>query len=434
MIKRIVMHRFRGLREGILEDIGRVNLLIGPNNSGKTAILEMLYLGGTSGRACELVLESVPDGTFPATTSLRFDLLGLEPLPRLCRRHGIRDRWEGAPATLTEEKGVAVTLSDLPKEHPFHNLRLGAPLPEPGWKDNTAFSKKDLGMLALFSLDRQKGIPSEVVPTWFIEQKVTSEISRWHYLWRPDFVYTWERQEPIDHMAVWIEEGPVPDASRVLLFDFHTACAHFTDRFARWAYTKIPDWHEKTAESLIRVFPNLAGARVEVSDAPDGQKGKTGYIRFTGRTPLAIDQFGDGMRHTFKALASLIGLAAVVDEHHPGMFLWEDPELFMHPESLGRLLEEMVRLVQDKPIQIFLSTQSLEVVALLTHYFREQYAGMQETLRAFRLELEAGRLSVARFYFKNLLTWLEQGMDPRYWGVVDLPVSCRYRDAEKTTI
>ncbi len=60
MIKRLVVHRFRGIREGVLDDLGKINLLIGPNNSGKTAILEMLYLGGTSGRPVQLILDDVP--------------------------------------------------------------------------------------------------------------------------------------------------------------------------------------------------------------------------------------------------------------------------------------------------------------------------------------------------------------------------------------
>ena len=57
MIERLVVHRFRGIREGVLQDLGKINVLIGPNNSGKTAILELLYLGSVSGRAAQLILD-----------------------------------------------------------------------------------------------------------------------------------------------------------------------------------------------------------------------------------------------------------------------------------------------------------------------------------------------------------------------------------------
>lgn len=428
MLRRLVIHRFRGIREGVLEDLGKVNLLIGPNNSGKTAILELLYLGGTSGRPCELILENVPDGIFPATTSLSFDFLGMEPIVRLRRRHGLRDRWGSSTATLTEEGGLSITLYELPEGHPLREFRLGSPS-EPGHK-NRVFHKKDLDTVVLFTLERQEGIPSEMIPSWFVDQKVKSEDSRLHYLWQPEFVHRWNGKSSIDLVAVWAEEGKSPDADHVLFFDFHTVSVHFADSFANRAYREVPDWYERTAESLIRVFPSFEGAKVEIGDAPEGQKGKAGYVRFPGRTPLEIDQFGDGVRHAFKVLASLIALRATVDDH-PGLFLWEDPELFMHPESLGRLLDEVVRLIQDRPIQVFISTQSLEVVALVTHHFRGRYRHLQEELRAFRLNFAEDYPYPASFQFQNLYAWLEQGMDPRYWGVVDLPLSYRYRKAEK---
>ncbi|MFQ5793566.1 MAG: AAA family ATPase [Candidatus Bipolaricaulia bacterium] len=437
MIERLVIHRFRGIREGILEDLGKINLLIGPNNSGKTAILEMLYLIGTSGRPCGLILETVENGNFQATAPLRYDFVGFEPLPRLRQRHGHKGRWEDSPATLTEEDGLAIFLRDVPETHPLRDFRLAAPLSEPGGKNAKAFFKKDLNTVALFSLNRQTGIPSAMIPSWFAQQKVQSESSLWSYLWQPEWVYKWEREKPIDHLAVWAVDGDPPNPQYILFFDFHTANAHFDERFVDWAYQNVPDWYEQIAESLVRIFPEINGAKVEVNDAPDGQEGKTGYIRLPGRTPLAIDHFGDGMRHAFKVLASLTACIAPVEgqpalshEKNSRVFLWEDPELFMHPKSLGRLLGEVLDLIRDQPVQVFLCSQSIEVVGLLTHHLHEDNADLQSEFRAFRLDLEQGHLNVAKYRFPNLETWLKQEMDPRYWGVTDLPFSYRYRRTE----
>lgn len=40
----VTIHQFRGLRDLELKDLGRVNLLVGINNSGKTSVLEALSI------------------------------------------------------------------------------------------------------------------------------------------------------------------------------------------------------------------------------------------------------------------------------------------------------------------------------------------------------------------------------------------------------
>jgi hypothetical protein len=410
MIKRLVIHRFRGIREGVLEDLGKVNLLVGPNNSGKTAILELIYLTGVSKRPCGLVLE---DGTaFTATAPEPYDFLGFAPLSRLRQRHGHREKWKDSPVVQTKEGGLAVTLVDLPDSHPLHKFRLAAPLPEEGHTKGGNFTEDDLSEVVFFSLDRQKDVPSDMIPDGFVEQGVKAEESRWYYLWQPEWIYQWDRQKPIDALAVWAENRTMWDSERVLLFDFHNVHGHFTKRFVNWAYENVPDWYEQVAESLIRVFPAMKDAKTEVNDAPDGQRGKTGHIRFPGRTPLPVDHFGDGTRHAFKVLASLIALTAVVDDKHPGLFLWEDPELFMHPESLGQFIKEVLNLVKDKPIQMLISTQSMELLAWIGKMMEENHL-KSEYVRTYTVDLSDGELIYNLFEGRDFIDWLSSGFDPR---------------------
>lgn len=421
MIERLVIHRFRGIREGLLEGLGKVNLLIGPNNSGKTAILEMLYLSGVSGRPCALITETLEKGVFSSATLVRNDFLGYEPLPRLNQRHGHKALWKESPATLTVEGGLAVSLHELPDEHPLRDFRLGAPLDELGHKDNKVFYKKDIGAVALFSLVGQQGTPPAMIPRFFETQGVRSEETRWCYLWQPEWVHRWEPEAPLDKLAVWAEAGIPADPHHVLLFDFHVANDHFTEQFAQWAKETIPDWYNKIAERLAGVFPELHGAEVEIDNAPDGQKGESGYLRFQARTRLSVDHFGDGTRHAFKVLASLIALAEEVSDERPGLLLWEDPELFMHPATLGRLLDEVARVIGGKPIQLVMSTQSLEVLAWLAHCLEQIPLPIApEQVRTFRLGLEEGRLGAQAFPGKALGRWLEYFGDPRVAGEDEL--------------
>src|SRR5262249_54124447 len=97
------------------------------------------------------------------------------------------------------------------------------------------------------------------------------------------------------------------------------------------------------------------------------------------------------------------------------LFIWEKPELFQNPETLGRLLAEVGALMKDRPIQLIIATQSLEVIANFTSLV-QQGEIERDDLMAFRLGLEDGQLSSSWFNADNLTAWLEEGLDPRVWG------------------
>lgn len=82
MIESVVIRNLCGVGQGWLGPFGRVNLLMGPNGSGKTTVLEALHLSASSWRPCmagavpaftatlpgvakTVSLESAPDETLP---------------------------------------------------------------------------------------------------------------------------------------------------------------------------------------------------------------------------------------------------------------------------------------------------------------------------------------------------------------------------------
>jgi len=430
MIERLIAHRFRGIRKGVMEDCAKFNVLVGPNNSGKTAVLEMLYLAAVSGREGGLVLE---DGSrFEARAPLRHDFLGYRPLPRLWARHGQSSNWEKSPGGVTEEGALWYQLKDLPEAHPLREFRIAPPLGEAGYEIE-GFDQEDVQSIALFTLEQPRALPAEMAPDW-LSAEMQPEDVRLAYLWYPDFVFRGQsdQQTPLDHLAIWALEGVDQQASiqidpaRVMFFDFHVTHAHFHRRFWEFAYDAVPDWYERLAQAMGRVFPDMDEGRVEINPVPNDREAAlmAGDVRLPGRRRIRIDNFGDGARHAFKVLTGLIALAETVDDEHPGLFLWEDPELFMHPSTLGRMLDEVVRLVQEHPIQMFVSTQSLETIAHLT-YQASKHKGSTKDLRAFRMKLKEGKLILATFKYGNLISWLQDGMDPRFWGVSDTLLSYR---------
>lgn len=66
MYKRVRIRNFRGLRDLTIDDLGRVNLIVGENGAGKTSLLEALYLFRGAGS---------PALTFPLATSRGFQFM-----------------------------------------------------------------------------------------------------------------------------------------------------------------------------------------------------------------------------------------------------------------------------------------------------------------------------------------------------------------------
>jgi len=138
-----------------------------------------------------------------------------------------------------------------------------------------------------------------------------------------------------------------------------------------------------------------------------------------GKGTIPIDDFGDGARHAFKVLAGLMVLADRCKDGKEGVFLWEDPELFMHSKSLCRLIKEVMEIVKDKPIQVFISTQSMEAIAFFVRILKENEE-LQDNIRAFRMKLVDDELITAHFKYSNLDAWLKHGFDLRFWDQMDV--------------
>ena len=145
---------------------------------------------------------------------------------------------------------------------------------------------------------------------------------------------------------------------------------------------------------------------------------------------LTIDYYGDGARSAFKLLTPLIALAELATETEPGVFIWEEPELFQNPLTLGRLLEEIADLIKDKPVQIFIATHSLDVLAQFTA-LAQQGKIADKDLMAFRLNLEEGQLTSSWFNYDNLSAWLSDGLDPRVWGEFKSPLHFSFQEDGK---
>ncbi len=428
MIERLVISRFRGIRKGVLKDIGKFNLLVGPNNSGKTAVLEALYWLSVCGRKCNFLSEKLtgfPDDSkeksdyveskFPsALVPKKIDLLGYQPCPRLWKRHGKADSWDESSGDLQPDGTLNYKIKDLKKDEFLKDFRLIPPQTEE-IKDSEKFEKNDEKSICLFVLDNPKGMDDmlkyyfpDIYPSAF---SYPEDKKRYFaFTWFSDFIYSKKS------LSAWGVEGKTADADCVLFYDFHTTSEHFKEEF----YTeilKLPEMERRLKKYFSNVFP-LGDFDVSIQHYPDSKGGIQGIIKQAGISPIPIDDFGDGARHAFKVLAALTVLEERCKDEKEGIFLWEDPELFMYPDSMLRLLKQVIDIVQAQPIQIFICTQSLEFIACFAKLLKER-PELQEESRVFRMDIRDGELITALSTYRKLKGWLETGWDPRFWNQMD---------------
>ena len=415
MIEQLTFHNLRGIRAGRLDKLGQINLLVGPNNSGKSTVLEALYLMGVSGREATLVIENKLPGDqedahglpLPVWTPNRYDLLGEAPLPRLWQRHGEPGRWSRKFNIVSnaEENVLRLHLPFLLPADPLQEFSV--------YFGDGLRKRDDPQTTALCTWKIAEDGSTQPLPGWlrfyWEDETIFSQSPAQHFslFWYPDFAYK------AASVAAWAARGQLPVPENVLFFDLHTATQHFHKRFFRRLQKlgKTRPWKKPLAQRFARVFDLPSDIVVTLEEQPDFPGRMQGIVETD--VNIAIDHYGDGARHAFKVLAGLIALAESVDEAHPGLFLWEDPELFMHPATLGRLLKEVMALIQGKPIQVFMSTQSLEILAWIGEMLQDGSLE-DEAVHTYVLSIPAtGELQCRLFWGAGLNDWLEPGFDPR---------------------
>lgn len=424
MIHDIQIKGFRGIKSGSIKGFRDFNVLVGPNNSGKSAVIETLYLAGAAGRQAGLVIQkNGQENKISAYTVsiLAKDFLREDPFLKVLGRHSYPDRTidtnrldQGSIRVQLRERSSPLAVFDLDAGHDrFFESReenvalfcLGSFPDQNEYQDR----KQDYCELA-------GRIMGESISSLSGEQVVFS--------WHPDLTYFGKGH------ASWAISGHASDSPHTLFFDSAVAQRHISSMFYQHMLAVIPGWTQRIANHFGAIF-DLDPTTFTVQFVPvqNGEHWVQGWIASKERPALPIDTFGDGARACFKLLAPLVALAEAATPEKPGLFLWEEPESFQNPSTLGRLLTQVVDIVRDKPVQIFCATHSLEVVAHLTHMLQKEKIAADD-LRLFRLNLSEGELTSSWFDRDNLVVWLESGLDPRVWDKFLLPIQFSLREGD----
>lgn len=314
-LDRLTIRRFRGLRDLSLDDLGRVNLLVGPNDSGKTSILEAISVFcrplDLRGWLQVALLREVPGPGEPIFTSLEW----MFPHRQRTRGPFVEGKVDlsGAGRFLVRE---ARTLYK-----PASRLRTRTtPSPGNGTEQN---GYDEAGAHMEFS--------------------VTAEPS-------PDGV----SRQFYHSYDLWEGESPtLVEQDSLVTLPVHMLPPHRAERVLLTEFSDVAESGLKQQTlSLVKAIDR--GIRDVQILAPTGKRPAI-YIDYASSGSLPLSAFGDGIR---RAISIALLLPAVAG----GVLLIDEIESSLHVTALGSLFSWLVKSCEELDVQLFATTHSLEAV------------------------------------------------------------------------
>ena len=319
----IAVRGFRGIRECRVEGLADVNVFIGRNNSGKSSLLEALYLASAA---------------FSYDDPLYFGDKLRYLLNRRCDRSlsWSSDKsilWHGYD--LSSPIGIELMLGDkklkisLYERHEHPLVMLGR---VPGHEEFDAFCPI---CSRIYNTERMSSATSFGSEVFQALDDATGGFA---------------------HVSRFL--GSMVFLDSILRYRFELVERALWGRLVQRRYDKV----------VVDVLRRGYGVEAEgLTYIPLG-KGGEGRFELVVQLPDAavrVDDLGDGAR-----LAVIWAMAAAL--LRDSVLLLEDPEVHQHPGGLAKSLEALLELAKRNGIQVFMSTHSVELLRLLREVVEEK--------------------------------------------------------------
>jgi hypothetical protein len=318
-IKNIAIRNLRGIRQCVLDELADVNILVGRNGSGKSTVLDAIYLASSWAEAMDKI-RGIPKHDY------------------VIYRRGGRGDWDKEKSSLwlnhDTSKAVEVTLTMETKESTrLLDFKL---LPH---KERPL----DIGLVSPLLLD-MKSLDVPELP-----QELKREglyVSRLGMVWDPE-----KRKKEKTNIRNIINESlgkELEFLGNIVLIDKRIKAGDlerlvwnkvFDRRLDKEVLELLRDAYVPEAEGIL-FRPSSRGVRLAVT---------------LPNTTVDMDNLGDGARY---ALLYVSPLLLVEDT----AVLIEDPEIHQDPSSLASLVRMMFKVAKRQSLQLFITTHSIELI------------------------------------------------------------------------
>ena len=361
MIKSVFVQNYRGIKSCRLDNLKKVNVFIGRNNSGKSSLLESLYLASAA-----FYFEE----KFSTKVSNKINYL----LNRRCYR-GFN--WDNARDTL------------------WYEYDTGSPI------------------CIKINLD------SEVIQVdlfdWHIHPLLRESFEDYDHLCIIEKKFAKSKKRVTEHAPPsTFEEGIGKIAKNFEKINMFFSNFMFIDTslVQQMDIVEKKLWNEllKKRHDKLVVEVLREGYEVDVDDLTyTTYDGKTYQLAVKlPNTTLRVDDLGDGARY-----AVLLTMIAALSKDT--VLLIEEPENHQHPSGLAKTLDMFLKLVKQNNVQVFITTHSLELLRLLKNISEEKRIDVG--IYFFERD-ERGQVSARELTGENIDVLERMGFDPRFLDLI----------------
>jgi hypothetical protein len=353
MLEKLRVDAYRSLQEVRLEQLGRMNLIVGSNNAGKTSVLEAIGLAARPLDPSQWVqTASNRDATGPLVDGLwslfpKSSVLTLDGTDETSKTISIRAHFGG-----TERHLRAHALAFVEQ-----------------WTD----------------VDRAGGAPqNDAVVRIYAEvneakKKISHELEFWS---SPRRATVGTGVVPIRVFTI----TPVTHRSTALLI------THLSQAIDEGAKTKSVE--------LLKMFdPGVTDVSISRPFGRDAIR-----IAHDKRGVVDLSSFGDGMRRAF-------AMSVALSRARGGILLIDEIESAIHARALDSVLPWLVRAAQEADVQIIATTHSLEAIDSVLGAFT---SAAPETMITYHIRrADTGGHECRRYDLAGLRDLRDEGLDIR---------------------
>ena len=324
MIRSITIKGYRGLEHLEMSNLGRINLLVGKNNSGKSSVLEALYLLGSKCSPEALLDVLWPRGEFADQTTP-------SPGPTFDVRHLFYGH------RLEREKAIFIAA----KEYNDQKYEVNINIEELDTGDKTGKLTPQNSLSAIFgknadekrqyALDFRGGIPVVIIQNASIFGHMNSNRRNFTYL-------PLGSMTPQKLVSVW-------DGSVVLTSQEENvmrALRHVDPRIQRIASIQ-GNFSFRAGEPLH------AGFAVRLESSPE---------------PVPIGSLGDGVWY-------MLAIATSLAVSQDGVLLIDEIDTGLHYSVMADLWRMIAKTAKELNVQVFATTHSYDCITSLARICRD---------------------------------------------------------------